>query len=112
MDWFYSNLVGGIKLLVRAEDAEAAARQLDEIRPEKFDVEGLGEYEQRRCPKCGSMEISLDGLNKRLTFGAMAITGMPIPAASYGWKCQERGHQWSEGETDSEEDADRQEPAR
>lgn len=30
IDWFYSNLVGGIKLLVRAEDADAARKLLDE----------------------------------------------------------------------------------
>jgi len=30
LDWFYSNLVGGIKLLVRAEDADAARELLDQ----------------------------------------------------------------------------------
>jgi hypothetical protein len=33
LDWFYSNLIGGIKLLVREEDAEAAIKLLDESRP-------------------------------------------------------------------------------
>src|ERR1700722_19034481 len=36
--------------------------------PEKFDIAGVGEYEQPHCPKCGSMDISLDGLNKPVTF--------------------------------------------
>jgi hypothetical protein len=74
LDWFYSNLVGGIKLFVREEDAEAATKLLDESTPEKFDVEGVGEYDQPHCPRCGSMDISFDGLNKPLTFGAMWIT--------------------------------------
>jgi Putative prokaryotic signal transducing protein len=30
LDWFYSNLVGGIKLLVRAEDADEAGKLLDD----------------------------------------------------------------------------------
>src|ERR1700747_2394713 len=30
MDWFYSNAVGGIKLLVRHEDAETAKKLLEE----------------------------------------------------------------------------------
>ena len=30
IDWFYSNLVGGIKLMVRQEDAEAASKLLEQ----------------------------------------------------------------------------------
>jgi hypothetical protein len=96
LDWFYSNLVGGIKLLVPANDAQAAAKLLDENSPVKFDVEGVGEYEQPRCPRCGSMDISLDGLDKPLTFGAMWITSLPIPVTPKGWKCQMCGNEWSE----------------
>jgi Putative prokaryotic signal transducing protein len=96
LDWFYSNLLGGIKLLVPAIDAEAAANLLDEGTPEKFDVEGVGEYEQPHCPDCGSLDISLDGLNKPLTFGAMYLTGLPIPVTTWGWKCHSCKHQWNE----------------
>ncbi len=96
LDWFYSNLVGGIKLLVPEIDVETAAKLLDERTPEKFDVEGVGEYEQPHCPRCGSMDISLDGLNKPLTFGAMYVTSLPIPVTTKGWKCLSCGHQWNE----------------
>jgi len=96
LDWFYSNLVGGIKLLVPEKDAQAAMQLLDESTPEKFDVEGVGEYEQPHCPKCGSMDVSLDGLNKPLTFAAMYITSVPIPVTTAGWKCHSCGHQWNE----------------
>lgn len=100
LDWFYSNLIGGIKLLVPEKDAEAATKLLDESTPEKFDVEGIGEYEQPHCPDCGSMDISLDGLNKPLTFGAMYFTSLPIPVTTKGWKCHSCGHQWNdEGST-------------
>jgi hypothetical protein len=37
MDWLYSNLVGGIKLWVRASDAESAAALLDQNPPEPAD---------------------------------------------------------------------------
>ncbi len=96
LDWFYSNLVGGIKLFVRKEDAEAATKLLDESTPEKFDVEGIGEYEQPHCPRCGSMDISFDALNKPLTFGAMWITGLPIPVTTTGWSCRACGNEWRE----------------
>jgi hypothetical protein len=98
LDWFYSNLVGGIKLFVREEDAEAATKLLDESTPEKFDVEGVGEYDQPHCPRCGSMDISFDGLNKPLTFGAMWITGRPIPVTTTGWKCHACGNEWRQDE--------------
>jgi hypothetical protein len=39
LDWFYSNLVGGIKLMVREEDADTARKLLEEKIPEKFDGE-------------------------------------------------------------------------
>ena len=96
LDWFYSNLVGGIKLLVPETDLEIAAGLLDERTPEKFDVEGVGEYEQPLCPRCGSFDISLDGLNKPLTFGAMYVTSLPIQVTTKGWQCHSCRHQWAE----------------
>jgi hypothetical protein len=102
LDWFYSNLVGGIKLFVREEDAEAATKLLGERSPEKFAVDGIGEYEQPHCPRCSSMDISLDGLNKPLNFGAMFLTNLPIPVTTTGWKCHACGNEWREdGEAQS-----------
>jgi hypothetical protein len=49
MDWFISNLLGGIKLKVRAEDAEAASEILNQPIPEMLDVEGVGNFEQPKC---------------------------------------------------------------
>ncbi len=39
IDWFYSNLIGGIKLMVREEDADTARKLLEQNIPEKFDME-------------------------------------------------------------------------
>jgi hypothetical protein len=44
LDWFYSNLLGGIKLQVTQEDAEAANELLEQPIPENFDAEGTGDY--------------------------------------------------------------------
>src|SRR5215469_77094 len=79
LDWFYSNLIGGIKLLVHEGEVESANKVLDEATPEKFDVEELGEFIQPRCPRCQSLDVTLDGLNKPFTFGAMYVTSLPIP---------------------------------
>ena len=39
IDWFYSNLIGGIKLMVREEDADTARKLLEQNIPEQFDME-------------------------------------------------------------------------
>jgi len=52
LDWFYSNLVGGIKLMVREEDAETARTLLEKNTPEKLEVTGVGKYAQP-CHACG-----------------------------------------------------------
>jgi len=63
MDWFISNLLGGIKLKVRAADVEAASEILDQPIPEILEVEGVGKFEQPKCPRCHSLNVSylLDG---------------------------------------------------
>jgi hypothetical protein len=93
MDWFYSNLVGGIKILVREQDAEAAIGLLDQAIPEKFETDVPGEYEQPRCPNCQSFEVSFDGLDKRIAYTGLFI-GLPLSITNKGWRCHACGHTW------------------
>jgi len=79
MDWFISNLLGGIKLAVNQEDAEAATAFLDEPMPETLDVEGVGEYEQPRCPECHSLDVNFEQLNRKVAYTS-AWLGVPIPS--------------------------------
>jgi hypothetical protein len=95
VDWFWSNLMGGVKLHVKAEDADAALEILEQPSQEGFEVEGIGRYERPRCPNCNSMEISFEELNKPVAF-ATAYFGVPIPLHRNGWKCHSCGHQWQE----------------
>ena len=97
IDWFYSNLVGGIKLFVRAQDAEAADKILVQETPDKFDVEGVGEYQQPRCPRCQSLDVAFDELNKRIAYGGMLLANLPIAVTSDHWKCHACGHEWEDG---------------
>ena len=101
IDWFYSNLVGGIKLLVRAQDAEAARKLLAQETPEKFDVDGVGEYKQPRCPRCQSMDVAFDELNKRIAYGGMLVASLPITITSDHWKCHSCGYEWEDDEEPS-----------
>jgi Putative prokaryotic signal transducing protein len=93
MDWFISNLVGGVKLKVKPEDVEAANLILEQPIPEDFDVEGIGQYQQPRCPSCRSLDVSFEELNKPFAYGT-AWAGLPIPFQRKGWNCRLCGQQW------------------
>jgi len=95
MDWFWSNLLGRIKLCVRKTDADDALSLLEQGVPEKFDVEGVGEYLQPRCPVCQSLEVSFRGLNKAVDYVG-ALLGGPRPLHRSLWECDACGHQWPE----------------
>jgi hypothetical protein len=95
LDWFISNLLGGVKLLVRKKDADLATALLEQETPDQFYVEGLKQYEQPRCPQCSSTDISLDGLHKPASYASLLIK-VPIPIIDHGWRCHSCGHNWEE----------------
>ena len=95
MDWFYSNLLGGIKLKVRVEDADAANEILNQPIPEGLDVEGVGNFEQPKCPQCRSLDVTYEELNKGVSYTA-AYLGIPFPIYKKGWTCHACGNRWEE----------------
>jgi len=95
MDWSWSNFLGRIKLCVRKGDADEASSLLKQGVPEKFDVEGVGEYQQPRCPICQSLSVSFRGLNKAVDY-SRALLGGPRPLHRSLWECEACGHQWPE----------------
>jgi hypothetical protein len=95
MDWFISNLLGGIKLKVRSEDAEAAVEILNQPIPEILDVEGVGDFEQPKCPECQSLDVSYEELDKRIAY-LTAYAGVPVPVYKQGWICHACRNQWDE----------------
>jgi DNA-directed RNA polymerase subunit M/transcription elongation factor TFIIS len=97
LDWMWSNLLGGLKLVVRKKDAEDAAKLLESKPEEKFTVDGVGEYRQERCPKCGSNDVSCDELKKRIA-GVGLFLGVPIAVVQRGWNCHSCGHAWAVAE--------------
>lgn len=95
MDWLWSNLIGGVKLWVKAENGAAAAELLREKFPEGIDVEGEPERRQDRCPKCQSADISFEELNRPASY-LTVLVGVPVPVKHIGWKCHACGHQWED----------------
>ncbi len=97
MDWFYSNLLGGIKLKVQAEDVAAANEILNQPIPETIEIDGVGSYEQPKCPSCQSLDVSYQELNKFFSYGTASI-GIPIPVFKQAWACHACGNEWEESE--------------
>lgn len=95
LDWFISNFIGGIKLRVKPEDAEQAVELLDQPIPPGMYIEGIGLYEQPQCPRCGSLDIGFQGLNKPVAYGT-AWLGVPIPLQRNSWKCHACGEEWEQ----------------
>src|ERR1700733_4176109 len=95
MDWFISNLLAGLKLKVRAEDAEAAHEILNQPTPEILDVEGIGNFVQPQCPSSQSLDVSREELDKPISY-LTAYAGVPLPVYKTGWTCHSCGHHWED----------------
>jgi hypothetical protein len=79
--------------MVREEDAETARAVLEKNIPEKLEVTGVGEFVQPPCPKCGSLDVSFDALDKRIAYTGFFL-GVPIHVDHKGGKCHACGHEW------------------
>jgi hypothetical protein len=95
LDWFISNFVGGVKLCVRPEDVSTAEALLDESIPEGIYVHGVGLYEQPRCPKCQSLDVSFQELNKPVAY-VSAYLGVPLPVRRRAWHCHTCDAEWDD----------------
>jgi hypothetical protein len=101
LDWFISNLLGGVKLQVRPEDAVVAEEILSQPIPENFDVSGVGEYEQPRCPKCQSLDVNFQEVAPAAYLSA-AIS-VPFPFHRRAWRCHSCDAEWEDDGIDAAE---------
>ena len=95
----YGQAFGGIKLMVRESDVEAAAKALRAAAPEAFAEEPPGERrklesEAPACPECESNFVE----RKRHTFwivlAVLCAVGIPFAFMKPRWRCSTCGHQW------------------
>jgi hypothetical protein len=100
LDWFISNFIGGIKLNVRAADAENAQKLLDEPILEGLYVQGVGLYEQPRCPKCQSLDVNFQELDRPIAYMS-AFLRVPMPIQRSGWRCHACDAEWEEDGDDA-----------
>ena len=95
LDWFISNFIGGIKLNVRAADAENARNILDEPILEGLYVQGIGLYEQPRCPKCQSLDVNFQELDRPIAYMS-AFLRVPVPVQRPAWRCHACDAEWKD----------------
>jgi Putative prokaryotic signal transducing protein len=94
-DWLWSNLVGGVKLRVLEEDLEEASRLLEQNTPQGSAPQGAGDFQPPRCPRCHSLEVSLDDLHDSEAAAGSSAGARPTEGDP-GWTCQSCGNQWRE----------------
>jgi len=102
LDWFWSNLIGGVRLMVSPTDAEVSDEILSQPIPEDLEVPEVGDYRQPRCPQCNSLDVSYRELNKPVAY-ISAFLNMPIPLEHIAWRCDVCHAEWED-----EEDATRE----
>jgi hypothetical protein len=95
LDWFISNFIGGIKLNVRAADAVNAQQLLDEPILEGLYVQGVGLYEQPRCPKCQSLDVNFQELDRPIAYMS-ALLRVPMPVQRPAWRCHACNAEWAD----------------
>ena len=102
IDWLWSNLMGGIRLQVAERDVETAEALLSQPIPPSiaFDDRFGGEpdYEQPKCPKCASLNISFNNFDAKVGATSILLFGFPLPSPvdqDY-WHCNDCGCNWSD----------------
>jgi hypothetical protein len=96
MDWFWSNMIGNMRLMVREEDAEPAAEILAQPIPATFPTDhGQEPFEQPKCPKCGSLDIQFEGVDRGVGLTTAWMLA-PLPIRRDAWHCNACGTRWQE----------------
>jgi hypothetical protein len=101
INWAWSNAIGGAKLQVPATYVEAAEAVLSQPIPAAFATDG-GEYVQPVCPKCGSLNVMADDLDRKIKLTSTVAYGLPLaiglPALAFmkkgAWKCLQCDCRW------------------
>lgn len=105
MDWLWSNLIGGMRLKVLSSDEATARALLEQPLPNPLVLEDGQEFEQPRCPQCGSTEVELYDRMLKPAAASLLLTGVPLlrnMARPEDWRCLKCACQWRQEEPDEE----------
>jgi len=93
MDWFYSNAIGGIKLWVIENDAQAATALLDAEVPPELKEEDVEAAKPFCCPRCQSADVLF---LERENMGSSGTADADARPVIDRWKCGACGHDWQD----------------
>jgi hypothetical protein len=97
MDWFWSNLMGGVKLNVPESQAESAHELLFGEQQDSPTLEG--EMRLIKCPKCGSLDVRAVDPDRGVRLAALAMVPLPLPRiGQLRWLCSDCGAKWVDDE--------------
>ena len=96
LDWAYSNLVGGIRLQVDGKDTAAAEEVLARPIPPTIAFGEEAEFVQPQCPRCGSLEVTFLGADRRAALASLTLLAVPLPLGRESWQCEACGAHWEE----------------
>jgi hypothetical protein len=106
MDWFWSNMIGGMRLQVAGRDEAAARELLSQPMPAQFEVGSGEEFVQPVCPKCGSTDVVANDPDRKVMAASMLIN-IPIPhrrPRMEEWRCLQCDSRWVDESEFEEQD--------
>src|SRR5215469_10567463 len=80
LDWQVSNLIGGIRLQVGADDVEAAKDLLSQPVPNEIFIPDQPGFIQPRCPRCTSTDISWERRGRKAALASLLFVLTPSAA--------------------------------
>jgi len=86
MYWLYSNALGGVRVVVPDQHAEAA-REIVSLPP-------ISEATPRTCPRCSSDQVFTLQWPKRVAYLSLLVVFFPLLLTRMRSKCRACGHRW------------------
>lgn len=94
----FSKAIGGVRLLVRDQDALAARRILEQSARPRDQGGSRGAAENPQCPRCHSAATHFEKYGLRLLALTWLLLGIPFPFVLRRWRCERCGYTWRERE--------------
>jgi hypothetical protein len=101
LDWQVSNFIGGIRLQVDATDVEAAEAILSQPIPSEFSIPDQACFEQPRCPRCTSTDITWERQGRKAALASLYLFSLPLPRGSESWHCNSCDLRWVDDDADN-----------
>jgi hypothetical protein len=96
LDWQVSNFIGGIRLQVASTDVEAAEAILSQPVPSEFSIPDQPSFEQPRCPRCTSTDITWERQGRKAALASLYLFSLPLPRGSESWHCNSCDLRWQD----------------